>query len=341
MLKNKIKKICIIGAGWYGCHIGYKLIKNGHNVTIFEKNKDIFEGSSGFNQFRLHTGFHYPRSDITIKEIKNNYKRFVKEYKNYFFIPPKNIYCIAQKKSLLDFNTYLKILKSHKLLFKKIKEDSLKNIEGSINTREGVLLNKKIIIFYRNILKKRLVLNKKIKSTDTLKKKYDYIIDCTNNTLNQNNNSKVKFILTISLIYQAKKNNKTFPITIMDGKLPSLYPYCDKKNFYTLTHSKYTHIKKFSNFKDLKKYEKLVSYDQINKIKTDMEKSFKNYYYDFNKDFIYKNYFLSYKVIPNEASDKRPLFIKKNDNVISLFSAKIANIFTAEDYVIKLINKKR
>ena len=54
-----------------------------------------------------------------------------------------------------------------------------------------------------------------------------------------------------------------------------------------------------------------------------------------------KDFFLSYKVIPNEASDRRPLFIKKDDNVISLFSPKIANIFTAEDYIIKLINKKR
>tara|TARA_Y100000389_G_C17371444_1_gene469266 strand:- start:54 stop:1079 length:1026 start_codon:yes stop_codon:yes gene_type:complete len=341
MLKKKIKKICVIGAGWYGCHIGYKLIKHGYDVTIFEKNKNIFQGSSGFNQFRLHTGFHYPRSDITIKETKNNYKRFIKEYKNYFFIPPKNIYCIAQKKSLIDFNTYLKILKSHKLLYKKTKENSLKNIEGSINTKEGVLLNKKIISFYKNELKRQLVLNKKIKSTDNLKEKYDYIIDCTNNTLNQNNNSKVKFILTISLIYKAKKNKKTFPITVMDGKLPSLYPYSDKKNFYTLTHSKYTHIKKFSNFKNLKKYENLINYKQINKIKTSMEKSFKNFYYDFSKNFKYKDYFLSYKVIPNEASDKRPLFIKKDDNVISLFSPKIANIFTAEDYIIKLINKKR
>lgn len=340
MSNKKIKRICIIGAGWYGCHIGYKLIKHGHDVTIFEKNKNIFEGSSGFNQYRLHTGFHYPRSDITIKETKSNYKRFIKEYKNYFFIPAKNIYCIAQKKSLIDFNTYLKILKSHKLLYKKTKEDSLKNIEGSINTKEGVLLNKKIVIFYKNVLKKQLVLNKKIRSTDNLKEKYDYIIDCTNNTLNQNKNSKIKFILTISLIYQAKKNKKTFPITVMDGKLPSLYPYSDMKNLYTLTHSKYTHIKKFSKFIDLKKYEKLINLNQINKIKTKMEKSFKNFYFNFNKDFIYIDYFLSYKVIPSESSDKRPLFIKKNDNVISLFSAKIANIFTAEDYVIKLINKK-
>ena len=30
----------------------------------------------------------------------------------------------------------------------------------------------------------------------------------------------------------------------MDGELPSIYPYADKKNMFTLTHSKFTHIKK-------------------------------------------------------------------------------------------------
>ena len=44
-------KICIVGAGWYGCHLGYKLSKSGH-IGIFE-NTDIFQGSSGFNQFRF------------------------------------------------------------------------------------------------------------------------------------------------------------------------------------------------------------------------------------------------------------------------------------------------
>ena len=50
-MKKKLYKICIVGAGWYGCHLGYKLSKSGHNVSIFEKNTDIFQGSSGFNQF--------------------------------------------------------------------------------------------------------------------------------------------------------------------------------------------------------------------------------------------------------------------------------------------------
>ena len=39
-------------SGQYGCHLGYKLSKSGHNVSTFE-NTDIFQGSSGFNQFRL------------------------------------------------------------------------------------------------------------------------------------------------------------------------------------------------------------------------------------------------------------------------------------------------
>ena len=32
-------KICVIGAGWFGCHIATKLIDEGHSVKIFEKNK--------------------------------------------------------------------------------------------------------------------------------------------------------------------------------------------------------------------------------------------------------------------------------------------------------------
>ena len=42
------------------------------------------------------------------------------------------------------------------------------------------------------------------------------------------------------LQYIKRKSKFTFPITIMDGKLPSLYPYADYKDYFTLTHSKFT-----------------------------------------------------------------------------------------------------
>ena len=69
--------VAIIGAGWYGCHIGLYLKQQGHDIKIFEKNSDIFLGSSGSNQFRLHTGYHYPRSSETISETKKNFHSMI------------------------------------------------------------------------------------------------------------------------------------------------------------------------------------------------------------------------------------------------------------------------
>ena len=82
-----MKKILIIGAGWYGCHLGLHLKEKGFNVSIYEKEKDIFMGSSGRNQFRLHQGYHYPRSSLTIRETKKNFLRFKKKYAKFIGFP--------------------------------------------------------------------------------------------------------------------------------------------------------------------------------------------------------------------------------------------------------------
>ena len=339
-MKKKMYKICIVGAGWYGCHLGYKLSKSGHNVSIFEKNTDIFQGSSGFNQFRLHTGYHYPRSAHTVDEIKQNFKKFLREYKNFIFFPKKNIYCIAKEKSLIDFKTYQNILKAHKLNSKKQKINFLQNIEGAVNSNEGVFLNEKIIQFYKKKLSNKIKFSTHIRNFKKLKKEYDLVIDCSNNTIVNNIDKKDNYICTISLIYKLDKLKYFYPITIMDGELPSLYPYSSKRKTFTLTHSKYTHIKNFKTYEKLSKFKKNISKKQVNSIRKKMEKDFGYYYKNFKKNFLYKGYFLSYKVIPKEASAKRPIFIKRDKNLVSLFSPKISNIFTAEKYVFKILSKK-
>ena len=147
------KEICIIGGGWYGCHLALFLKKKDFKITLFEKENDIFLGSSGFNQYRLHMGYHYPRSSETIIEAKKNFKKFGKIYKKFIFYPKNNIYCIANKESLIDFGTYIKILKGHRLNYKIKRFNFLKNIQGSIVSNEGVLLNKEIIKFFKNNLR--------------------------------------------------------------------------------------------------------------------------------------------------------------------------------------------
>ena len=67
MQTKKKHKIAIIGAGWFGCHIGSELKKKNLEISIFEKEDDIFKNGSGNNTNRLHLGFHYPRSKKTRK----------------------------------------------------------------------------------------------------------------------------------------------------------------------------------------------------------------------------------------------------------------------------------
>ncbi len=334
-----IKNILIIGAGWYGCHIGMYLKRLGHKITIFEKNNDIFTGSSGYNQFRLHTGFHYPRSSDTIEETKKNYYRFKMEYKNFINFPKNNIYCIAKRKSLIDSKSYETLMRSHNLKFKKIKLPYIQNIEQAYNCNEGVILNKKLINFYKKNLKKNIYFNKSIKDINKYKNSYDFVIDCTNATMMNKLNKNFNYVLTISLVYKSKKKSTIYPLTIMDGLLPSLYPYADKDNFFTLTHSKYTHIKKFKNFDKLKKFQKTLNKNYIENVRENMENSITFFMMNFKEKLKYHSYFFSYKILPNEGSDKRTTYIKKNGNTISCNSPKITNIFTFEKYLKKIINE--
>ena len=334
----KVKKILIIGAGWYGCHIGLYLKEKNHNIEIHEKNNDIFSGPSGYNQFRLHSGYHYPRSSETINEAKKNYLSFIKKYRKFISFPKKNIYCIAKQKSLIDTKTYETIIRSHKLKHVKKKLNYLKNIEGSYNCNEGVLLNDKIKKFYKYKLKENLNFNSKIKNIKKLKNKYDFILDCSNTSLNNKLSQNFNYVLTISLVYKKKNNMSMHPLTIMDGKLPSLYPYADKKDLFTLTHAEHTHIKKFRKFQLLEKYKKNITTKQIKNIRNKIEKDMNFYFPDFKKIFNFKNYFLSHKVLPNENTAKRSTFIERNKNIISCSSPKIGNIFTFQKYIKKIID---
>ena len=335
-----MKKICIIGAGWYGLHIGMYLKEKGYIFNIYEKNKDIFLGSSGYNQFRAHEGFHYPRSSKTITEIKKNSKLFKRRYRKFIKYCKKNIYCISKNDSIIDFNSYLNLIKSQKLKFRIIKKiNDLKNIEGCISCNECIILNDKVIKYFNKNLKDRLILNKKITKNSKVLREYSKILDFTNADLFKNFEQNPKKILTISMIYKETNNKKKFPITIMDGEHPSLYPYSNFKNLWTLTHAKYTHVKRFADSFSLSLYKKKIKKNKIKNIRKKMENDMKKYYPTFLKNFEYKGFFWSSKAIVDSKSAERHIYTAKNKNILSIYSPKILNIFSAEKLVDKFLNE--
>lgn len=73
-------RVAVVGAGLFGCTAAIHAARAGNDVTLFDKASDIMTGATKVNQLRLHRGYHYPRSDKTVKECRDSMDSFLREY---------------------------------------------------------------------------------------------------------------------------------------------------------------------------------------------------------------------------------------------------------------------
>lgn len=346
-----MKKIIIIGAGWYGCHIVMVLKKLGlYDITIIESKSNIFDNSSYYNQNRLHQGYHYCRNFATRELCKNNYEQFIKEYE--FCIDYiKNNYYLISNESIIDYNTYVHIYDYEKYKFETKENNIFSNIDNNIIiVNEHVINSNKIKEYFKeNLTDIQFIFNTMITKYskqnniitvyDSNNNMYDcdILLDCTYNQLGL---SKKEYIyeLTLSLVFEKIKEIEFNGITIMDGKFCSLYPRDIKNNIFTLTDVEYTPIIKSSCYKDINNI--IVDNNMIEVNKEHMITKIKKYYPTFEENFKYNSYFLAKKTKQNSGSDSRDIIIEEiEDNVISVNCGKIYGIFEFEKYILeKIIN---
>ena len=337
------KSLMIVGAGWMGCHLAYILKNLGFKVKLFEKKK-IFNGMSGANTNRLHMGYHYPRSFQTRLQSKFGYKNFIKKYPYLVKKIKNNLIYIVKKHSLIDFQTYKKVMRSSNLKIKETKyfNKKLSNVEGLFKVDEAQILQEKSKKFFRSKLSKVLYENKEIKFNEiNLNKKiffdgeyFDYLIDCTAGQLVFHKIFDISYEPRVTWVY--KSNLKNFALMAMDGPFYNIFPYNNKD--YILGTPKFSKFKKINSLKSAVKFINNINKKEVLKRKNLSEKEIKRTFPDFNKYFKFKDYFFSLTTIFNSKSDNRPTLVKKKNNLIFVLGGKIDTIFEAEKEVVKILN---
>ena len=305
--------IAIIGGGWVGCHLAYKLKKK-HNIVLYEKNEKIFQETSSKNQNRLHVGYHYARNSKTRNLCRNTFDRFISEYGFCVNDIKKNFYCVPNHYSLLDFDTYKKIFNEYQFT---PTEHNFINTEGCILTNEKHIDFKKVYNFFEEEIGNLVILeeidNKKIKK---LSNKFDLVIDATNNFLGKTIENFF-YELTITLIYKKIKNTDFDSLTFVDGNLFSIYPYTEDK--FTLTDVDLTPIKKFKKINILKNFIKKIDKKFLETRIKLIESKVDLFIPNFKDYFEYESYFLSTKSKIFDKSENRYPIIKKEGNIVSCF----------------------
>ena len=334
--------IIIIGAGWYGCFEAL-LLQNLYNVTLIDKETDIFKNASFYNQNRLHLGYHYCRNYKTRILCKNGFNKFILKFKaeNMVSQIKKNYYLISNNSSV-DSETIISIYKYENYYFDILKNEFFTNIDNNIlNVDECVINSNKSKDFFTNNLICNKIFNKKVITINSENDSNvilddntiisgDLIIDCT---LNSFNLSSKKYIYekTISLLYKKYSETNFDAITIIDGNFFSLYPHDIDNDIYTLTDVEFTPLIISEKLEDINNF--VLDSNKLNKVKYDMENKVKYYYKNFKDNFEYIGYFTSNKTKIISNSDSRECNIEKiNDKLITINCGKITGIFEMENY---------
>ena len=104
-------KVAVVGGGIFGATTAVFAARAGHTVTLYEMREDLLQAASGINQYRLHRGYHYPRSPETARTALHGESFFREEYSEAIIDSGQHLYAIAREKSLVSKENYLAFCK--------------------------------------------------------------------------------------------------------------------------------------------------------------------------------------------------------------------------------------
>jgi hypothetical protein len=107
-------KIAVAGAGIYGATAVIRLAEQGHEVHLFDP-LGVLRAASAINQYRVHAGYHYPRSAETISEIAEARAEFTEAFAPAIVRNSRHYYAIPKENSLTPPDLYESVMSKHGL----------------------------------------------------------------------------------------------------------------------------------------------------------------------------------------------------------------------------------
>lgn len=337
--------ILIIGAGLFGMHIAYKLSDIAKHVHVYELNDAPFKGAASNNQHRFHAGFHYPRSQETIKQINDSAYSFYKNFPNSIFEINSNYYCVAKDNSKINTDDFLKTFINNS---KRIEEKQLDNLlelsrlESVFSVPEkGINLTNLKQTILDNLQKKhnvKLFFNQS--NVEKQFNRYDFIINSSYWSTHLTSDLDVKYELCMLLKVKNLFKDEQTPssLTVIDGMFPSVYETEDN-GVYTISSVQFT---PFYKTKSLQEF--YYNYNNLQKqfdLKQVANKIFDHAleYYKLNKEYDEVCKYITPKIkILDDFNDLRTSQILHKDKFITILQGKISTLDKVAQEILETIN---
>jgi len=345
--KHLYGKCAVVGAGIYGITAAIKLRTAGYSVDLYEAEDDIMKAASGINQYRIHRGYHYPRSFETINSCKNNEESFVKYYQQAVCDDEsEHYYAIASEESLISSEQYLSVLDKSKLEWEIV--DSLPNCDLTIKVNERLYNPDALANICRQRIKGsgvNLILNKRVKKLQDYKHTVYATYASLNELLPKWKTQKYQFELCEKPVFKLPEQYKNKSIVIMDGPFMCFDPLAgtDIHLGGNVVHA--IHVRNVGEKPEIPSvYKKYLNKGLIvNPKYTNVDRfieSAKKFFPDIEQAQHLGSMYTIRTVLPNkDNTDERPTIVTKQDDDFILFSGKVGNCVDAANKIIRLINE--
>ncbi len=347
--------IAVIGAGIFGSTAAIKLKQAGHSVCLYEQHEDILQAASGINQYRLHRGYHYPRSKPTAISSASAEPLFKKEYASVLATSHDHYYAIAKEGSRVSGTQFLRFCDECGLGYTEVDLPVLNkdSVEIVIQAEEELVNPLKL----REIIKRRLKENKVEMYLNTtadlsLRKQFDVVVNATYANLNFILGKKSKshrifqFELCEKPILRLPKTFQGKSIVVLDGPFMCIDPY-DESGFHVMGNVIHSiHARNVGLFPEIpEKFKPFLNKGVIkNPPITNIKKFIESALYfmpGISEAEHIGSMFTVRTVLPNvDLTDERPTIIyRTNENIINIFSGKIGNSVQAAIETLEEVEK--
>lgn len=350
-------KIAVVGAGLFGCIAALKLDQFGHSVTLFESAPEIMLGASGVNQYRLHSGYHYPRSIETARQSYLALRSFKKEYGDCLAFSWIDHYYGIAAGSKISTHDYLKFLHELELPYKIIdsKESGpfadISKFQSIFKVQEDTIDIKKLKDKISDQLNRSGIILKLGETfTPGRVQEYEIVINAayanSNYLLPPDQRVDYQFEVCEKPIVKLNKTFENKSIVVIDGNFGCIDPFTPMNN-HVLGHVRHAiHSTSVGHFPVVPDHLKSLLFNtcfatnehsNIGLIAGHLHQFFPSFVDGFQ---YVGSMFTIRTVLPGrEFDDARPSYITKHsDNLYSIFSGKLGTAVDIADELVNIIH---
>ena len=347
-------RIAIVGGGIFGITASIILAKN-HQVELFEKNNELLQSASGSNQYRIHRGYHYPRSPDTVNDIIESESSFKEIFSDAMLTDFEHYYCIAKENSLTSAKQFLDFCNKFQLEYtpSQLQFMNKDSIEMCIRVKESVYDPEKLRqVCWKKLKDQNVKIHLSNKVSDDLFEKFDRVVICAYTGINQllkqypTQQNEYQFELCEKPVVKLPESFKNKSVVIMDGPFMCIDPLGNTGLHLLCNVVHEIHQTNIGKYPSINK--KFVDLIDKGIVKNPSQTNFPKFI-ESTIDFIpeitkakHVGSMFTYRAVPPrvEETDARPTIVKEiNNKIVTIFSGKITTCVEAARKVEKIFDK--